>query len=90
MEDDERLRFDEKTSSLKKKAHLRESERGKEDARNLISEGLSCLSSKKQSQNLVQNQKREILKLNEKVRQYEKIVVSKNIIIDELEKELDG
>ena len=55
-----------------------------------MSEGLSCVSSKRQSQNLLQNQKREILKLNEKVKQYEKIVDSKNIIIDELGKELKG
>lgn len=62
----------------------------KSQQKNLNSEGLSCASSKRQSQNIKQNQKREILKLNEKVKQYEKIVESKNIIIDELGKELKG
>lgn len=78
------------SSSRKKESVLRGSERGREDARNMMSEALSCLSSKKQSQSILQSQKREIVKLNEKVRQYEKIVMSKNIIIDELEKELNG
>jgi hypothetical protein len=62
----------------------------KEIVKNQMSEGFSCISSKKNSQSLMQNQKREINKLNEKIKQYEKIVFSKNIIIDELEKELNG
>jgi hypothetical protein len=62
----------------------------KDQMRNQMSEEFSCLSSKKHSQSLMQNQKREINKLNEKIKQYEKIVLSKNIIIDELEKELNG
>lgn len=47
-------------------------------------------SSKLHSSNLLQNKTREITKLNEKVKQYQMIVSSKNVIIGELEKELDG
>ena len=69
---------------------LEKNELPKDMPKNQMSEGFSCISSKKNSQSIMQNQKHEINKLNEKIKQYEKIVFSKNIIIDELEKELNG
>jgi hypothetical protein len=60
---------------------------GKEMA-NLISEKLSCGSSKRISSSLAQNQKREITKLNQKILQYQNFLFNRDLIIKELEKEL--
>lgn len=50
--------------------------------------GLSAISSKQNIQNHLRKQKKEINKLGEIVKQYEKIVSSKTIVIGELHKEL--